>query len=280
MPARPPRELPGGPAHPAALVGSDRVLAVLGELAHHPNGVGLDQLARALDSPKPTVHRALAALRRAGFAASNGRGSYLLGDEFIRLAFTNHDARPDHLRVQPILELLSDRYGETAHYAVLEDRWVVYRAKVDPVAGTLRLSSTVGGRNPAHSTAVGKLLLSYALPDDAAVANWVGRGVLVARTRRTKTTAPALVKELALVRRRGYSTEDQENEDGVTCLAVPMFLGSPSVPTGAVSVSALTYRTPLSALVRDVDALRAIVEHPDAGGRRAGISSSAWGAAG
>jgi IclR family acetate operon transcriptional repressor len=252
------------PAEPAeagsALVGSDRVLAVLAELARRPSGVGLDELARALNSPKPTVHRALSALRRAGFAAQNGRGHYQLGDEFLRLAFLNHEARPDHLRVQPALERLAARYGETAHYAVLDGPSVVYRSKVDAPAGAVRLSSTIGGRNPAHCTAVGKLLLSFELRDDAAVAAWVRQARPPARTPRTRTTAADLAAELNRVRRLGFATEDQENEPGVGCLAVPVFLGSPSRPSGAISISALTYRTPLSALVDDLPAIRAIVE--------------------
>jgi IclR family acetate operon transcriptional repressor len=252
---------PTGKGPPAELVGSDRVLAVLTELALHPAGAGLDELARALNSPKPTIHRALAALRRAGFAVQNGRGHYLLGDEFLRLAFSNHEARPDHVRVQPILEELAERYGETAHYAVLEDRFVVYRAKTDPIAGAVRLSSTVGGRNPSHSTAVGKLLLSGRLRDDAAVERWVrAGGELPAKTERTRTTAAELAAEFTLIRQNGYSTDDQENELGINCLAVPIFLTSRTVPSGAISISALTYRTPLALLIDDLPAIRAIVE--------------------
>jgi DNA-binding IclR family transcriptional regulator len=243
----------------ASLVGSDRVLAVLSELARHPAGVGLDELARTLESPKPTVHRALAALRRAGFADQNGRGHYQLGDEFIRLAFANAEARPDHLRVQPILERLAERHGETAHYAVLAGRSVVYRSKVDPSVGAVKLTSTIGGRNPAHSTAVGKLLLSYRLADDAAVAEWVSEAPLSAPTKNTKTTAKALAEELAVIRKQGFSTDNQENEPGISCLAVPVFLASSRLPSGAVSISALTYRTPLSTLVEDLDAIRSIV---------------------
>jgi DNA-binding IclR family transcriptional regulator len=253
----PSREQAGGTA---SLVGSDRVLAVLTELALHPAGAGLDELARILDSPKPTIHRALAALRRAGFASQNGRGHYLLGDEFLRLAFSNHEARPDHVRVQPILEELAEKYGETAHYAVLEDRFVVYRSKIDPSTGAVKLSSTVGGRNSAHSTAVGKLLLSYRLPDDSALNDWVAAGDLPARTERTLTTASQLAKEFTLIRNRGFSTDDQENEAGINCLAIPIFLSSRTVPSGAISISALTYRTPLAKLIDEVPAIRAIVD--------------------
>jgi IclR family acetate operon transcriptional repressor len=78
------------------LVGADRVLAILAELARHAEGIGLEEMARVMASNKATVHRALAALRRAGFATQDGRGRYLLGDEFLRLAFAHHEARPEH----------------------------------------------------------------------------------------------------------------------------------------------------------------------------------------
>jgi DNA-binding IclR family transcriptional regulator len=241
------------------LVGADRVLAILAELARHPDGIGLEEMARIVASNKATVHRALAALRRAGFATQDGRGRYVLGDEFLRLAFAHHEARPDHERIRPVLLTLAQLFGETAHYAVLDGDTVVYRAKIDPPTGAVRLTSTVGGRNPAHSTAVGKLLLSYALPDDAAVTAWVSGRVLERRTGNTITTADGLARELRTIRSRGWATDDQENEPGVTCVAVPAFLTSPTVPTGAVSVSAPAYRTPLSSLVGDVATIRELV---------------------
>lgn len=241
------------------LVGSDRVLAVLIELAGHADGVGLDELARAMGSAKSTVHRALAALKRAGFAEQDSRGSYLLGDEFLRLAFSHHELRPDHIRVRPALEELSQHFGETVHYAVLSGRSVVYRSKVDPPAGAVQLTSVVGGRNPAYCTAVGKLLLSYALHDDQAVLDWVGDAELPRRTDRTITTADGLCEELREIRRQGYSVDDQENETGVNCVALPVFLTSPSVPSGAISVSGLSYRTPLDTLVGEVGTIGAII---------------------
>ena len=241
------------------LVGADRVLAVLAELARHPDGVGLEDMTRAMASPKPTVHRALAALRRAGFAAQDGYGRYVLGDEFLRLAFAHHEARPDHVRVQPVLRRLCERYGETAHYATLDGRWVVYRSKLDPATGAVRLSSVVGGRNPAHTTAVGKLLLSGVLRSEEQVRAWVGDEPLSTPTPRSIDTPERLWAELVRTRERGYGVDDQESEDGVNCLAVPAYLTSPNVPSGAVSVSGLAYRTPIQRLVDDLPAIRAIV---------------------
>lgn len=240
------------------LVGADRTLAVLAELATYSDGVSLEEITSAVGSPKPTVHRALSALRRAGFATQDGLGRYVLGDEFLRLAFAHHEGRPDHVRVAATLQSLAAHFGETVHYTVLDGVDVVYRSKVDPPRGAVRLTSVVGGRNPAHCTAVGKLLLSYRLADREAVAAWIGDRTLERRTDRTLTTVDELHDELELIRSRGYSVDDQENEPGVNCLALPAFLTSPTTPSGAISVSALAYRTPLATLVDDLDTFRRI----------------------
>ncbi|ONI86596.1 IclR family transcriptional regulator [Saccharothrix sp. ALI-22-I] len=239
------------------LVGSDRVLAVLKELARYPDGVGLEELTRVIGSPKPTVHRALGSLRRAGLADQDARGHYVLGDEFLRMAFAHHEARPEHVRIRPVLEALAERFGETAHYAVLDGREVVYRAKVDPSSGAVRLTSTVGGRNPAHATGVGKLLLAHRLDTLEAVAEWVGDEPLARRTPHTLCTVEDLHRELEVTRAHGYAVDDQESETGINCLALPVYATSRIIPSGAVSVSALTYRTPLRALVDAVDEIRA-----------------------
>ena len=238
------------------LVGSDRVLAVLKELARYPDGVGLEELTRVIGSPKPTVHRALGALRRAGLADQDAHGRYLLGDELLRMAFAQHEARPQHVRVRPVLEALADRFGETVHYAVLDGREVVYRAKVDPPSGAARLTSTVGGRNPAHSTGVGKVLLAHELRSPEQVEAWVAGTALVRRTPTTLCTAVDLDADLRATRERGYALDDQENEAGVTCLALPVYATSPTAPSGAVSISALAYRTPLRTLVDAVEEIR------------------------
>jgi DNA-binding IclR family transcriptional regulator len=250
--------LPGQEA--PRLVGSDRVLGILAELARHPDGITLEEMTRGTASPKPTVHRALASLCRIGFATNSSRGRYLLGDEFLRLAFAHHEARPDHVRIGPVLNTLAARYGETAHYAILDGDTVVYRSKTDPPDGAIKLTSLVGGRNPAHSTGVGKILLAHALPDDAAVAAWVGERTLERRTANTVTTVDGLAAELRAIRERGYATDDEENEPGIVCVAVPAYLTSLTRPSGAVSVSAPAYRTPLARLVEYASTVRTMVE--------------------
>lgn len=240
------------------LVGADRVLAVLIELGAHPRGVTLDELAQTLHSPKSTVHRALVALRKAGLAVQIGRGEYLLGDEFLRIAFRNFADRPDAALMTPILEELSQRFGETVHYAVLDGPEVVYRAKTDPPGGAVRLTSVIGGRNPAYRTAVGKLLLSYAVDSEQQLRDLLGPDPLVAQTSNTITDPSELWRELQETRARGYAVDDQENEVGVNCVAVPARLDERLHPAGAVSVSALAFRTPLEELVERAPEIAAL----------------------
>jgi DNA-binding IclR family transcriptional regulator len=68
-----------------------------------------------------------------------------------------------------------------------------------------------------------------------------------------------LHRELAETRSRGYALDDQENEAGVNCLALPAYAVSPTTPSGAVSVSALAYRTPLRALTEGIDDIRKLL---------------------
>lgn len=241
------------------LVGADRVLAVMIALAEHPHGVSLDDLSRQLSSSKSTVHRALTSLRRAGLANQTSRGIYELGDEFLRLAFLNARERPDSAIIQPVLEQLVERYGETVHYAVLEGSEVVYRAKVDPPQGAVRLTSLIGGRNPAYRTAVGKLLLSLHVQSKAELTSIVGGGPFERKTENTITTVDELWAELLRIREQGFAVDDQENESGVNCLAVAAPPRVEATTPGAVSVSALAFRTPLDQLISDASYVRGVV---------------------
>lgn len=247
------------------LVGADRVLAVLLQLGDHPQGATLDSLAKALGSPKPTIHRALTSLCKAGLARQVRRGVYALGDEFLRMAFRIVADRPDSVRVAPVLDRLCERYGETVHYAVLEGTDVVYRAKTDPPQGAVRLTSVIGGRNPAYCTAVGKLLLSQTSPTKEAVADLLGPGPYPRRTPNTICELDELWRELELTRQRGFAVDDQENEMAVNCVAVPFESEPGPTVAGAVSISALAFRLPLAALVEQVPAIIELIRRPDGG---------------
>lgn len=244
-------------------VGAERVLTVLMELAKEPEGLSLDELTKTVGAAKPTVHRALTSLTRLGLANRLERGRYVLGDEFLRLAFRYQDRRIDSARVTPLLDALTEEFGETTHYAVLDGDEVVYRAKRDPGQGSIRLTSTIGGRNPAYRTGVGKMLLAWRLSSADAVSAWTASHPLASRTPTTITDPTAFARALEEARSRGYAVDDQENEPGVNCIALPVFLDSTTAPSGAVSISALSFRTPLSELTAAIDRIHTIADAHD-----------------
>lgn len=237
-------------------VGADRVLVVLHELGRHPTGIALEDLAKALGAPKSSVHRALAILRKRGFATQDSRGIYAVGDELLRLAFSVHEGRPESARIEPVLTRLSERFGETAHFAVLDGAEVVYRAKVDPPSGGMRLTSVVGGRNPAHATGVGKLLLAAQFREARLFFEWAANQIFEKRTASTVADPRGLWRELEQIRETGYAVDREESEVGIACIALPVSLSGSGMVDGAVSVSAITARTPLEALLARVGEVR------------------------
>jgi DNA-binding IclR family transcriptional regulator len=236
-------------------------LITLKELARHPHGATLDTLAKAVGTPKSSVHRALAALVKAGFAMRPETGRYALGTEFVRLAYAHQEAHPQARLVQPCLNELVETYGETAHYAELQGTAiVVYLSKVSPTNNHVQMTSTVGGRNPAYCTGVGKALLASRLTAAGDPPTFLATlGPLEPRTPNTLCDPDRLVADLRVTADRGYALDDEENEFGINCIAFPLFMSSPTVASGAISVAALRHRTSIRELERNAESMREII---------------------
>src|SRR5919199_780911 len=146
-------------AAPAAK-GADRVLSVFKALARYPRGATLDELAERLASPKSSVHRALATLRRAGLAEQDGDGRYRFGMEALRLAFAYYEGLDQRVVVQPALDALVDLFGETAHYAHLDGGEEAYAATHPLVARTPATLVTPGA---LHSDLEGVRARGYSI---------------------------------------------------------------------------------------------------------------------
>ena len=130
---------------------------------------------------------------------------------------TTHVDWPE--RVKPFLQQLTDQVGETTHLAILNDGEVLYVDKVEAVR-SLRMPSQVGRRLPAHCTGVGKALLAW-LPDEL-LQSVIGRKGLARFTPNTITDLARLRVELAQIRERGYSLDNEEIEEGLVCVGAPV----------------------------------------------------------
>lgn len=233
-------DMPDGADSPVTSI--DRALRILVEISGASRGLSLDELAGRLALPKSSLHRILAALKHRMFVSQpEAGGPYFLGTELLATAFRFTDALDLRALVHPYLARLTGELNETTHMAVLDGAEVVYQDKIE-ATHSIKLSSVIGGRNPAHATGVGKALLAWTYPAEEQLRDWAARcPSLAPRTASTITSVPRLTAELALVRERGYALDIEENETGVRCAAIAIFLGR-DVPVAAVSVTVLGAR--------------------------------------
>ena len=228
------------PTHQAV----DRALQVISYLGNRAAGATLQEIPAATGVPKPSLYRTLSVMRDRGFASQlEARGVYLLGPAALEAAFRFHADLDLRRLLQPLMREIRDISGQTVHLATLHGGEVVYIDKLESSIG-VRLTSVVGGRNPAHATGVGKALLAAELTNDDAVSAWVAQhGPLATRTANTITTAAALAEDLEGVRRRGFAIDDEESEPGLVCVAatVPLVFGR-LIPTVGLSMTGLKER--------------------------------------
>ena len=196
-----------------------RALDILDALAGSQEQLGVSELSAMTTLPSATVHRLLCTLVDRGYVRQDPMTRrYMLGAQLLKLG--SSAGRLLGAWVTPLLGRLVSATGESANLAVLEDDQVVYVAQT-PSPHRMRLFTEIGNRVPVHSTAVGKVLLAFR-PRHVAAAMLARQG-MPARTPRTITQPEAFVEELDRVVERGFATDDEEEEDGVRCVAVPVF---------------------------------------------------------
>ena len=235
----------------------DRALNVLFQVgAIGSRGLSLAECTAILGYSKPTTSRILRALRaRRLLTHDRDRGAYTLGPMTLRLGMDYLESLDLRREALPTMRRLAAETGETIHLSILDGVDVVYIEKVDSPQ-SVWMFSRIGHAMPAHSTGAGKAILAY-LPEEDLRARLPDR--LEARTAATISSRDKLVEHLRGVRARGYSTDDMENEDGISCVGAPIFDHTGAVCAG-VSIAGPAMRvTPdrfagLGPLARDAGA--------------------------
>ncbi len=197
---------------PASMI--ERMTLIIDAFEGRRARLTLREVARRTQLPRSTVHRILDQLVCLGWLEHTAFG-YCLGRR--TLDFGGQDGGHGEVRAAaaPLLHELYLRTGMVVHLAVLGDGDVVY---LDKVGGRFAaaLPSRVGGRVPAHSTAVGKAMLAWQEPE---AVDTLLDGRLNRRTERTIGDMATLHQELNRVRQRhGLAFERGESCPGVACV--------------------------------------------------------------
>lgn len=191
-----------------------RGLKILDYILNANRGVGVTELAEALDLDKSTVSRLVSTLAQQQFLQHEpGSRRYVIGMRLYRASWQILHRWPLREIARPYLVQLVAETGECSHAAIyLAGKALV----IDDVEGeaTLRVAGQTGRRLPLHCTAVGKGLLAFAKVPII--------GELSYRTPKTITDPEQLIPHLEDIRRQGYAVDDEEYDEGVRCIAAPV----------------------------------------------------------
>jgi DNA-binding IclR family transcriptional regulator len=195
-----------------------RVAVILAAFDADTPEMGLNELARATQLPKTTVHRLANELVAHGFLDRSGT-RYLLGTRLFELGQRVPSRRLLRETALPFLEDVFVATNETVHLAVVDDAEVFY---VERLAGhrSTGTPSAVGGHLPMHCTATGKALLAHSAPD--LVERVIAAG-LKRRTAFTIVVPSLLLAELDKIREGGAAVEREETRLGFVSVAAPVF---------------------------------------------------------
>jgi DNA-binding IclR family transcriptional regulator len=230
----------------------EKVAAVLSAVTEAGGSAELSELLAKTELSKPTLYRVLRSLVDAGLVVHGVSGGYRLGPQAFAMAAValGSLAVPPTAREQMLT--IAATTGTAVHLSLLRAGQLVYADKVDGDTA-FRLQSEIGRIQSFHSSAIGKSILA-AFDDDGA-AQILGGDPLPRFTPHTMTTASELLAALPEIRRRGFASDDEEDEPSTRAVGVSI-LSSTGNPIGGLSVVAPSFERSLNELEAHVPLLR------------------------
>jgi IclR family pca regulon transcriptional regulator len=234
--------------HSADFVQSlERGLLVIRAFDADHRELGLSEVARITGLTRAAARRFLLTLVKLGYVtAADGR--FALTPRVLELGYAYLSSLSLPEVAEPHMEALVAQVNESSSISVLDDTEVVYVARV-PTRRIMSITLSVGTRLPAYCTSMGRVLLA-ALPGPELEAR-LARIELRPLSPHTVTDVDALRAALARVRRQGWAAVDQELEEGLRSLAVPVHDASGAV-AAALNVSVHASRGTMTTLRRDI----------------------------
>ena len=265
-------DVAGGESLAPAVTRAAAILSVLSENA--AVALGPSELARRLNLPKSSIANVCGALadvgllRRVGTGFALGRRLAELGGAYLMAV----DMVQEFYDVCPRLPTGSE---ETVQLAVLDGLEMTYLARHDG-RQPVRLSSQIGRRLPATSTATGKAALASLEPHELE-RRLAGVTALPASTPKAHRTVAALLADLETVRTRGYAFDDEETIEGVVCFGIAVPGRQPGEGPHAASITLLKARATddrVPALIADLRTLAEQLSDPLRALDRPGVSAA------
>jgi IclR family transcriptional regulator, pca regulon regulatory protein len=196
----------------------ERGLAVIRAFDAEHAELTLSEVARSTGLTRAAARRFLHTLVELGYVRTDGR-LFALRPRVLELGYSYLSALSLPEVALPHMEHLVEQVHESCSLAVLDGEDVVYVARV-PTKRIMSVAISVGTRFPAYATSMGRVLLAY--QDPAWLEAYLATVKMEPLTRRTVTEPHRLAGLLARVRAQGFCLVDQELEEGLRSVAVPV----------------------------------------------------------
>lgn len=224
----------------------DRAMAVLDYLSE-AQGMPLTMLADETGQSPATVYRILVTLEGRGLVEFDheeqlwyiGPRAFVIGARFLRRTSLVDRARP-------IMRRLMEETGETANLGIEKEGYVLFLSQVETHA-SIRAFFPPGTLSAMHASGIGKALLAHMHRDQ--LDRCLAATELRAFTEHSITGRAQLMDHLRVIRERGYSVDNEEKNDGMRCIAAPVFDMNQEAAAG-ISVSGPTSRVSQAAIQR------------------------------
>ena len=224
----------------------ERGLAVIRAFDAEHRELALSEVARSTGLTRAAARRFLLTLVKLGYV-NFSQGRFSLRPRVLELGYAYLSSLSLPEVSMPHMERLVAQVNESCSISVLDDTDIVYVARV-PTRRIMSITLAVGTRLPAFATSMGRVLLA-GLPDEE-LEERLARIEITPLTPRTVKDKDALRAILATVRRQGYAATDQELEEGLRSLAVPLRTTAGAV-TAALNVSVHASRSSMAVLRRE-----------------------------
>lgn len=241
LPAEQIQELSGDPNFMTSLA---RGLAVISAFQERKRHLTIAQVSHRTGIPRASVRRCLYTLKQLNYVTTDGH-SWSLLPKVLTLGHAYLSSTPLAVSAQPYLDRLSEQLHEACNLATLEGEQILYIARSAIPQRLISVDLSVGSRLPAYCTSMGRILL--AAMEDQELHEFLAEADLQPKTRRTLCTPEQLWDCLMQVREQGWCIVDQELEQGLRSVAVPVFDAQGHV-LAALNVSAHSSRIQVAEL--------------------------------
>ena len=179
----------------------------------------VSDLSAELNLARPTVHRIMLTLEQLGYVVQTDDG-YYLSAKVVELGFGYIATRGFYGAAKPHMEKLAARIDQAISLTELVDSDIVYVGRIE-IAKVVAYNVSLGQRLPAHSTSLGRLLLS-GLSDEE-----LDRRLAMPSMSNVQAMVHLPIKELkteiAKIREQGWALTDQTMSLGYRAAAAPLY---------------------------------------------------------